>query len=517
MNMERPVVLCILDGWGYSAQRVGNAIANASKPYLEDIEKNYPSLLLQASGLGVGMTWGETGNSEVGHLTLGAGRSIYQYLYRINKDIESGYFFQNAELMKAVNHVKSNNSAVHFVGLLSSGSVHAYFNHLLALLELTKANNISNYRLHLFTDGKDSALQEAPDLIKKMDEYFPGSMANISTIIGRDDAMDRNNRWELTQKTFELWTQGKGNSSGDVLSALSKYYENGFNDHNIPPTVINTRGLINDNDAVVFFNFREDSMRQISRVFVSEYFDYFPRELPQNLFVLAFSQYIESTRLKAIYPPPFIANGLAEVLSTNGKTQFHIAETEKYAHVTYFFNCLKNKPLDGETDFFLESVPDAQADPLMRVHDIVSKVTEELSRDYYDFFVINFANADILAHLGNLEVTTKGVEVVDVALGRLKEAVLAKNGILIITADHGNAERVVYGASGNPETKHDQNPVPFYLVASEFQRPRSEEEIAASRREARGILSDVAPSILELMSLPIPSEMTGESLLRIIG
>ena len=387
---------------------------------------------------------------------------------------------------------------------------------MLALLELVKRNDISNYHLHLFTDGKDSAPEEAPELVKKLEEYFPESMVNISTIIGRDYAMDRTGQWEMTQKAFELWTQGKGNGAGDVLSVLAKYYGDGFKDHNIPPTIVNTKGLINDGDAVVFFNFREDSMRQITRVFVSDYFDYFERKLPSNLYVLGFSQYIDTTRLKAIYPPPFIGNGLAEVLSLNGKTQFHVAETEKYAHVTYFFNCLKNRPFDGETDLFLDSIPDSVNDPQMRAHDITSKVIEELGRDYYDFLVINFANADVLAHLGDLEVTQKGVEVVDISLGRLKEAVLAKNGILIITSDHGNAERVIYGQSGNPETKHDQNPVPFYVVANEFLRPRSPEEIAASRSEIKGILSDVAPTILELMGIPVPPEMTGVSLARII-
>ena len=510
----RPIVLTILDGWGYSKEKIGNAILNASKPNMDAIEQAYPSALLQASGLAVGMTCGEAGNSEVGHLTLGAGRSIPQYLTRINRDIESGYFFENKELLGAINNAKSKNSTVHIIGLLGSGSVHSYFNHLLALIKLLKDKGIENYKLHLFTDGKDSSLQGAIPQLQKLSEYFPESISHIATILGRDFSMDRTGNWDVTQKTYDLWTKGQGKSKPDVYKALEEYYAKGLHDSNIPPTVIGSGGLIRDGDSLIFFNFREDSMRQIAKVFVDDYFDIFPRKDFKELCVVGFTQYLEELNLKVAYAAPFLSNGLAEYLSANGLKQFHIGETEKYAHVTYFFNCLKNKPFDGETDIFIKSGADSIAEPQMKANDIVTKVIEEMNRNYYDFIVINLANADVLAHLGNLESAIKGIETIDTELGRLSEAVLNKDGILLVTADHGNAERVIYKKSGDPETKHDQNPVPFYLIGREFKKNYSTEDIKESRKEVVGILSDVAPTILGLMQLPVPVEMTGDNLMK---
>ncbi len=513
----RPIVLTILDGWGYSKEKVGNAIFNARKPNLDSIEKKYPSVLLQASGLAAGMTWGEAGNSEVGHLTLGAGRIIPQYLTRINRDIQSGYFFENPELIKAISHAKSENSTLHILGLLGSGSVHSYFNHIWALLELLKKNNLSNFYLHFFTDGKDSSPRGSISLLRKLDEYSPGSVSRVATIIGRDFAMDRTGQWDMTQKAYDLWTQGAGEPAHDIYKILEDYHLRGINDSNIPPTVINPDGAIKDGDVLVFFNFREDSMRQIIKPFIDDYFNFFTRKAFERLFVAGFSPYTESTKLHCAYPAPQITNGLAEFLSIHGKTQFHIAETEKYAHVTYFFNGLRNKPFDGETDLLIKSLPESVGTPQMRSNEIISSVIDKLNKDHYDLFVINLANADALAHLGNLEAVKAGVEAIDNELGRLLETVLRKDGVLMITADHGNAERVVYKSSGDPETKHDQNPVPLYLVGREFEKDRSPVEIQVSRQESVGILSDIAPTILELMDLPIPDEMTGDSLLRIIS
>ncbi len=509
-NTYRPVVLAILDGWGYSKQRTGNAILNAAKPNIEDIEKNYPSLLLQASGLAVGMTWGEPGNSEVGHLTIGSGRVISQYLTRINRDIESGYFFQNKELLNAVNHAKTNSSTIHIIGLFGSGSAHSYFNHILALLKLVKTHDIKNYQLHFITDGKDSGLQETPSLIAKLEEYIPGSVDQIATFIGRDYAMDRSGHWELTQRAYNLWVKGVGEFNNNIYKTLESYYAKGFNDANLPLIIFNREGTIKDGDSLIFFNFREDSMRQIIRVFADEHFKNFERETLKNTRITTFTPYIEAINIHSAYPAPYIANGLAETLSLNGKTQLHITETEKHAHVTYFFNCLRNKKLDAETDLLVHSSIDPLDKPEMMTKDITDKVIEELNRQYYDFILINFANADVLAHFGNLEKTIIGVESIDNAIGRLREAILEKNGILIITADHGNAERVVYKGSGDRQTKHDQNPVPFYLVGNDFKK----EKPVSSRENSQGLLSDVAPTILELMGLSIPLEISGESLLK---
>ena len=511
----KPVVLTILDGWGYFKQKHGNAILNAETPNIDFIQQNYPSLLLQASGKAAGVTWGESGNSEVGHLTIGAGRVIFQYLSRINKAIDNESFFSNQILTKAIGHVRGNNSTLHLVGLLTSGSVHSHLAHLFALIDLAKRNNIINLKIHLFTDGKDSGLKEAPALIKNVEAYLAQSgIGNITTIIGRDFAMDRGKNWDLTKTTYELLTAGVGEKTSDMYKKINEYYFNGYNDSKIPPTIVDDTGVIKENDSLVFFNFREDSMRQITEVFIDKEFNTFGKKELTNLYIASLTQYIENPNLHVAFPIPEIKNGLAEVLSKNGKKQYHITETEKYAHVTYFFNCFKNMPFSGETDFLSESVKNPTENPEMRANEITEMVLSEL--DNYDFFVINFANGDILSHLGNLEVVIKGVQAVDEALGKIKSAVLGRGGVMIVTADHGNAESLTYQSSGESETKHNDNPVPFYLIGKEFEKPRTEKDIKLSMDKPSGLLADVAPTILELMGIEKPAEMTGESLLKII-
>ncbi len=511
----RPVVLTILDGWGYSKQKLGNAILNAKTSNIDYIQQNYPSLLLQASGKAAGMTWGESGNSEVGHLTIGAGRVIFQYLSRINKAIDNDSFFSNEVLTKAISHVHENNSTLHLSGLLTSGSVHAYLAHLFALVDMAKRNNIINLKIHLFTDGKDSGLKEAPVLIKKVEDYLlQVGIGKISTTMGRDFAMDRGKNWDLTKRAYELLTAGVGEKTLDIYKKLDEYYFQDLSDSKIPPTVVDDTGIIQKNDSLIFFNFREDSMRELAEAFVDKDFGIFDKKELKNLYVASLTQYIENPNLHVVFPIPEIKNGLAEILSKNSKKQYHIAETEKYAHVTYFFNCLKNMPFDGETDFIVESVKNSLENPEMKADDMAKKVLSELDR--YDFFVINFANADTLSHFGNLETAVKGVQAIDEAVGKIKSAVLERGGAMIITADHGNAESLIYKSSGESETKHNDNPVPFYLIAEEFERHRFEQEIASSLSKASGLLADVAPTILELMNIEKPAEMTGESLLKLL-
>ncbi|MEK7076141.1 MAG: 2,3-bisphosphoglycerate-independent phosphoglycerate mutase [Patescibacteria group bacterium] len=511
----RPVVLTILDGWGYSKQKLGNAILNAKTPNIDSIQQNYPSLLLQASGKAAGMTWGESGNSEVGHLTIGAGRVIFQYLSRINKAIDNDSFFSNEVLTKAIGHVHENNSTLHLAGLLTSGSVHSYLAHLFALVDLAKKSNIINLKIHLFTDGKDSGLKEAPILIKKVEDYLSQiGIGKISTIIGRDFAMDRSQDWDLTKMAYELLTAGAGEKAPDIYKKLDEYYLNGFNDSKIPPTVIDNTGVIRENDALIFFNFREDSMRQIVEAFVGKEFNIFGKKELNNLYVASLTQYIENASLHVAFPIPEIKDGLAEVLSKNSKKQYHIAETEKYAHVTYFFNCLKNMPFDGETDFLSKSLKNPLENPEMKTGDIAEKVLSELDR--YDFFVINFANGDILSHFGNLEAAVRGIKAIDNVLGKIKSAVLERGGTMIVTADHGNAESLTYKSSGESETKHNDNPVLFYLIGEEFERHRSDDDIASTMKQSSGLLADIAPTILELMGIEKPAEMTGESLLKLL-
>lgn len=512
----RPIVLTILDGWGYSTQKVGNAILNARKPNLDFIMANYPGLLLQASGKAVGLTWGETGNSEVGHLTIGAGRIIFQYLSRINKAIETGEFFSNPALLQAANHVQKNSSKFHIAGLLTSGSVHSYFNHIGALAEFTKRNGLKNVKLHLFTDAKDSGLKEAKPLLVKLNEQlnkYPE--VKLATVIGRDFSMDRNNNWNLTEKAYNLMTRGDGEKIDDVIKKLDEFYAQGIHDNRVPPLLLDPSGIVEGGDALVFFNFREDSMRQTVRCFLDKDLEFFQRNPVENVLTVAMTPYLEDPNLLVAFSAPEVKNGLAEYLSLNGKKQLHIAETEKYAHATFFFNCLKNEPFPGESDIFIKSTKKPETEPEMMANDILAKVVEEISRDFYDFTIINFANADIVAHSGNLEKTTRGIEIVDSCIGKLKEVVFEKNGILIITSDHGNAESIT-SRGGDEESKHNMSPVPFFVVVKEYERPRTEEEIKESLANVSGIIADIAPTILEMFGLPKPEEMTGESLFKLL-
>jgi len=513
----RPIVLTILDGWGYSPQKHGNAILYAQTPFVNLVQRNYPSLLLQASGRAVGMTWGEAGNSEVGHLTLGAGRTIFQYLSRINKAISDDSFYQNETLLGAVNHAKENYSTLHIAGLLTSGSVHAHISHLLALIDLAAKNNFPNIRLHLFTDGKDSGLKESPLLIKKFQDHASKTgIGVITTLIGRDYAMDRAKNWSSTKKAYDLLVRGAGEETDDILQRVETNYQIGYFDSNLPPLITDKQGTIKDGDALIFFNFREDSMRQLTRSFLEEDFQIFPVEKFSNLYVVAMTQYLEDPRLKVAFPLPEIKNSLTEVLALNGKTQLHIAESEKYAHATYFFNGLNNTPYPGETDIFIESLKNHTLNPEMRAAEIARKITDYVNRDQYDFYVINFANPDVLAHTGNLEATIRGIEAIDGALKSITETVLNKDGIILITADHGNAESMVYESLGEKKSRHEESPVPFYLIDKQLQRNREFEEIEKSFSQVSGILSDVAPTILELMGISKPEEMTGDSLLNLL-
>ncbi len=518
----RPIVLTILDGWGYSKNTTGNAIANAETPVLDEIFQNYPSMLLQASGSAVGMTYGESGNSEVGHLTIGSGRIIFQYLTRINKAIKIGEFFKNPALEEAVHHIQTNPNVrplatLHIVGLLTSGAVHAHLDHLVALVKFAKDNNLQ-YKIHLFTDGRDSGLKEAGETLKKLSDQI-GGLEHLATVIGRDFAMDRNNNWGQTEATYNLLVNGIGERSTDVFKTIEEYYSQGLTDAQLKPTVLSDE-KIKDGDAILFFNFREDSMRQIVQAFTDKSFDKFPRKLPENLYLASMTRYIDSPAggpiLHILFPPPPIDRCLSEVLSANGKKHLHIAETEKYAHVTFFFNGLRNAPYEDETDFFIESLENPIEHPEMRALDIANKVSAELDRDGYDFYVINIANGDILAHLGNLESATQGARVVDSALGIIKEKILEKDGIMLITSDHGNVESMIYKNTGAQETKHDDNPVPFHLIGREYKRQRTTEEITKSLDQANGLLSDVAPTILDLLKIEVPVEMTGTSLLSIL-
>ncbi|MEK7194930.1 MAG: 2,3-bisphosphoglycerate-independent phosphoglycerate mutase [Patescibacteria group bacterium] len=514
----RPLVLVILDGWGYSGQTTGNAIAMADTPIMDRVARNYPGVLLQASGKAVGLDWGEPGNSEVGHLTIGAGRTLFQYAPRITQSIENGSFLKNETLLGACNFAKQHNSTLHIVGLLGSGSVHSRFDHILALLKLAKAQGIEKLYLHLFTDGKDSGLKEAPTLLSKLRENIDRiGLGKVASLVGRWYGMDRDHNWDRTRVAFDAITNGMGQATDDAADQLKTYYENGLTDTTMLPIILDPEGKPTDNDAIMFFNFREDSMRQITRVFTEAGFDKFVRVLPANLFITWMTQYHpKPTGSPHIaFPPPEVPNNLAEMIDKSGLHQMHVAETEKFAHTTYFFNCFKNEAYKNETDILIPSDKEHLGHPEMGASEIADKFNEEYPKGY-EFAVINLANPDVIAHTGNLEAAVKSIGAADIALGRILNTAFQRGASVIITADHGNAEGMLYRSSGEAETKHNTNPVPLYLVMPELERSRTDEEIAGAMSDAHGILSDVAPTILELMGLEVPLEMTGTSLLSLL-
>jgi len=516
--MPTPIVLAILDGWGYTPKQVGNPIQKAEKPEINFIEHNYPLLLLKASGLAVGLRWGEVGNSETGHLNLGAGRVVPQYQSRIEKSINDESFFANPALVDAFAHAREYGSRIHFIGLLTSGTVHAEFAHIPALLDLAVQQQQTQIFLHLFLDGKDSGLKEGADMVAKVQaEITARGVGSIATCVGRTLAMDRDHHWDLTKKAHDLIAHGDGQTVEDIVGTIKGFYGQDIFDLNIPALrPLENYDGVHDNDALIFFNFREDSIRQLYQSFARPTFAEFPRTEFQNLYISSFTEYDPSIERPAAFLPPSIKNSLAETISAQGLRQCHIAETIKYAHVTYFFNGLAHDPYPGEDDEMITSISNIEEVPTMKAMEIAQRVTEKLDAGEHELIIVNFANADMLAHTGNYDATLIGVETVSKAVGMVREAVLAHNGILLITSDHGNAESLIYHGTGEPESRHDDDPVPFYVVGSAYERPRTDEEIKHEIGSVSGILGDVAPTILQLMGVPQPEEMGGKSLLELL-
>lgn len=511
MTIVKPVILVVIDGFGYSESTAGNAVALAQKPTLNYFQQNFPHTLLQTSGPAVGLEWGESGNSEVGHLSLGAGRIVKQYPSIINESINRGGFFQNPTLVKTLLAIGKGGGKLHLAGLLTSGSVHAYFKHLIALIEMAQKFTIPQIFLHLFLDGKDSGPKEGLALLRKLKSQIDSVSVRVATLIGRNFAMERNNDWEKTRQTYELITEGAGRQVADWETAISEHYQNGLTDENFPPSVLKdlTCPLLAPSDGLIFFNFREDSMRQISHAFVDPDFSFFKRKDKYKIFLVSLTRYFDTPFMPHVFEPVLIKNNLAEWLSVQGLKQLHIAESEKYAHVTLFFNGLSDRVFEGETDFFLPSPPDLASNPAMKSQEIAQKVIEELRRGYYQFYLVNFANADLIAHLGNINLVAKGIEYVDSALGQIYEEAKKQDAVLIVTSDHGNSETLTYGTSGEKETRHNISPVPFCLVGSQFEKRSLPFEVS-------GILPDVAPTVLEILNIAPPAEMTGRSLLKLL-
>lgn len=523
--MRRPLVLIVMDGYGISPIKDNNPIALAKKPILDDLILHYPNGVLDASGVAVGLPWGEVGNSEVGHLNLGAGLVHYQNLPRINMSIDNGSFFKNEALLKATEHVKKNKSTLHLLGIASDGGVHGHIEHLKALLKLAKEQKLKSVFVHAITDGRDSApqaaLNELKGLVNTMKKLKTGE---IATLCGRFFAMDRNNTWNRTKKSYDLFTAGIGEKSRDPFDALKKAYTAKSDDELLDPVVLTDRkgnplATINDNDAVIFFNFRPDRARQIAKSFIEKKFDSFVREkIPNNLCFVTMTEYEAGMDVSGVaFPSENIEHPFGWLISQAGLKQLRIAETEKYAHVTYFFNGGSEAVYKGEDRILVQSprVKTYDEKPEMSAPEVADKLVEQIKKKKYDFCLVNFANPDMVAHTGNFKAAIKAIETTDECIGKIIEAQKKVGGVTAITADHGNAEMVIDYVTKKPDKEHSTTVVPFIVVDEEKRKERTPEEVALLNVQFNpiGILADVAPTLLEVMDLKPSPDMTGRSLL----
>lgn len=516
----KTTVLAILDGWGIGEHHQGNPIWQTKTPTFDWMRQNFPMLALQASGIAVGLPWGEEGNSEVGHLTLGAGKVIFQHFPRITMAIKDGSFFSNPALTGAFSHARKTGGRVHILGLLTSGNVHASFEHLTALLRLAKAENMPGVLLHLFSDGRDSQPKEAPKLLQALRKEISAIGAGmIASISGRFYALDRDQRWDRTARVWKLLTEGAPVKAAPE-DALQETYSRNLTDEFVEPAMVGDpetarQSVIQPGDAMIFFDFREDSILQLAESFADPEFQGFPRRMIENLYIATMTEYRPGLTAHVAFPPQRITAPLAKVLADAEKRQLHLAESEKAAHVTYFFDGLRSEPFPQELWVIIPSPKSFKFEekPELAAHDIMHRLVEAIEEGIYDFIVVNFANPDLIAHTGDFNAALKVVTLMDALMNRLAKVCLAAKSPLIITADHGNIESMINPLTGTVETRHDPSPVPLHLIDQRFARPRSEEEIRRAEREINGSLADVAPTILNLFGIPKPPEMTGESLL----
>lgn len=502
----------ILDGWGINPEKKGNAVASAPAEYLEALLKTYPNTSLTCSGEAVGLPAGIMGNSEVGHLNIGAGRIVYQDLMRIDKAIENGDFFKNPALNAAAAAAIENNSALHLMGLVSDGGVHSQLTHLLALLDLVAKRGIQKVYIHAILDGRDTAPDSGISFIRKLQEAVEQkNIGAIATVCGRYYAMDRDTRWDRTEKAYRLYTCAEGVHATSPEQAVKNAYDAGETDEFVKPVVITDDAgrpiaRINDNDALIFFNFRADRARQITRAFTEPDFSFFKRDpLPKLTRFVTMTQYDESFDLPTAFPPVHLEAILGEVLSEAGLHQLRIAETEKYAHVTYFFNGGDENPFPNEDRCLIPSpreVATYDQKPEMSAPEVAGEVVERIQSDKYDVIILNFANMDMVGHTGIIEAAVQAVKTVDRCVKKIVETVLAKDGVVIITADHGNAEQML-DQSGNPHTAHTLNKVPLILV----------DPCRKTTRLKDGALGDIAPTMLDILGIAKPDQMTGTSLI----
>lgn len=508
---KSPVALIILDGFAFRDEVKGNAVAQANKPNFDRFWNQYPHATLQASGEAVGLPEGQMGNSEVGHLNIGAGRVVYQSLTRVNVAIRDHEFEQNETFLDAMKHVKENGTALHLFGLLSDGGVHSHIDHLFALLRLAASEGIEKVYIHGFLDGRDVGPQTAKIYLEQLDEKIKEyGVGEIATLSGRYYSMDRDKRWERVEKSYRSMVYGEGPTYKNAFELVDDSYANGIYDEFVLPSVLvkedgSPVATIQDNDAVIFYNFRPDRAIQISNTFTNEDFRSFERgpKHPNKLFFVCLTHFSESVDGYVAFKPTNLDNTLGEVLSQNGLKQLRIAETEKYPHVTFFMSGGREKEFPGETRLLINSPKVATYDlkPEMSAYEVRDALLQEIADDKHDAIILNFANPDMVGHSGLLEPTIKAIEVVDECLGEVVDAILAKGGAAIITADHGNSDEVVT-LEGNPMTAHTTNPVPVIVT----------KEGLALRED--GILGDLAPTMLDLLGIQKSAEMTGNSLLK---
>jgi 2,3-bisphosphoglycerate-independent phosphoglycerate mutase len=513
MQKPKPVMLMILDGWGVSPAGPGNAVSLAHTPNLDRLLSEYPHTLLQTSGKAVGLPDGIMGNSEVGHLNIGAGRVVYQDLMRIDLAIEGGDFFKNPAFETAIARALDKGRTLHLIGLVSDGGVHSQLSHLLALLDLAKQKRLERVCVHVILDGRDTPPDAGKGYVAQLQAHLDKiGNGTIASICGRYYAMDRDTRWDRTERAYKLYTQGIGTPAQDAVAAVAAAYEKGETDEFVTPIVLTDstgapRTCMQDGDSLIFFNFRADRARQITRALTEKNFSEFERTVwPRLAQFVCMALYDEKLSLPVAFPPVHLEQILGEIVSRQGLRQLRIAETEKYAHVTYFFNGGEEKPFDQEDRCLIPSprdVPTYDYKPQMSALAVTDEVLKRIAGGSYDLIVLNFANMDMVGHTGKLDAAIEAVQTVDQCVGRIVDAVLSGGGALLITADHGNAETMIEN-NGHVHTAHTTNPVHLLLIDDQ-------------RKQARlhpGVLGDIAPTILQLLALAQPQQMTGRSLLE---
>ncbi len=506
---QKRILLIIMDGFGISKENDYNAVKLANTPNFNKFKKEGLYTNLKSSGLDVGLPAGVMGNSEVGHLNMGAGRVVYQDIVRIDKKIENGSFFKNDVILNLMSNARKNNSSLHLIGLISDGCVHSSLNHLNALLRMARNEGILKTYLHVLTDGRDTSPKSGIGFIRNVEKEMKEiGVGKIATVMGRYYAMDRDNRWDRIEKAYRALVSGEGKTFSSAVKAVEDSYKNEITDEFIIPSVIIENGkpigMINDGDSVMFFNFRADRTREMTRAINEENFDKFKRTR-KNVYYVTMTLYDESFNFPIVFPPEHLTNILGKVLSKNGITQLRISETEKYAHVTYFFNGGEEEPFELEDRILIPSPKVATYDlkPEMSAYEVTEAELKDIKDDKHIFTLLNFPNCDMVGHTGDLKAAIKAVETVDKCVGKLVEANYDRNGITIITADHGNAEKMWDSENNLPHTAHTTNIVPFIVLNYD-----KNEKI-----RDKGRLADIAPTVLYLLGIPNPKEMTGENLL----